>query len=171
MEVSGPGPVREVACLAREIWNEHYPPIIGQAQVDYMLQKFQSEAAITAEMASGARYFLMLYQGGPAGYFAFRPELEERRMFLSKLYVRRKLRRRGLARHALKFVEEECRRLGLNRIYLSVNKYNEPAIAAYQRLGFDKAGARVVDIGGGFVMDDWIMEKRLDNEDRPGGQS
>jgi GTP cyclohydrolase I len=32
--------------LACEICNEHFVPIIGKAQVDYMLEKFQSKTAV-----------------------------------------------------------------------------------------------------------------------------
>ena len=165
-EVRAPDHICTVARLAREIWNEHYPEIIGQAQVDYMLRKFQSEAAIAEEIAAGSRYFLIELGGEAVGYFAFRPEADRGQMFLSKLYVRKAHRRRGLARRALEFVEQECRRQGLSRIWLAVNKHNHGAIAAYERLGFRTSHGRVADIGGGFVMDDWIMEKTVDSEMR-----
>jgi len=42
--------------LAREIWTDHYVPIIGQAQVDYMLDTFQREEAIAAQLAGGYEY-------------------------------------------------------------------------------------------------------------------
>jgi len=161
VEVVSPAAVREVAGLAREIWNEHYPAIIGQEQVDYMLEKFQSETAVARQIREGTRYFLILEEQRPVGYFAFKPEPEQGRMFLSKLYVRRTHRRRGLAKRALERVEAECRTLGLSRVYLAVNRQNREAIAAYERLGFNRVGERVVDIGSGFVMDDLVMEKTV----------
>jgi hypothetical protein len=42
-----------------------------------------------------------------------------------------------------------------------VNRNNENSIKTYERFGFDKAGTQVADIGGGFVMDDYIMEKTI----------
>ncbi|HIE10455.1 MAG TPA: GNAT family N-acetyltransferase [Kiritimatiellae bacterium] len=166
-EVRAVDQMRTVARLARQIWNDHYPEIIGQAQVDYMLRKFQSEAAIAEEMAAGSRYFLIELGGEAVGYFAFRPEPAGGRMFLSKLYVRKEHRRRGLARGALEVVEQECRRGGFSRVRLAVNKRNHAAIAAYQRLGFRTSQGRMADIGGGFVMDDWIMEKAVDTASAP----
>ena len=35
--VRSPEQIAAVTRLAREIWQEHYLPIIGQAQVEYML--------------------------------------------------------------------------------------------------------------------------------------
>ena len=61
-------------------------------------------------------------------------------------------------------IEHTCdraRRLGLARVVLAVNKRNASAIAAYRKSGFEIREAVVKDIGGGFVMDDYIMEKRL----------
>ena len=45
LDVRTPADVNSVAALARVIWNQHYVPIIGQAQTDYMLAKFQSASA------------------------------------------------------------------------------------------------------------------------------
>ena len=45
-----------VATLAQEIWTQHFTPIIGASQVDYMLNKFQSTEAITAQIADGWEY-------------------------------------------------------------------------------------------------------------------
>jgi ribosomal protein S18 acetylase RimI-like enzyme len=42
-----------------------------------------------------------------------------------------------------------------------VNKGNARAIAFYRKHGFDIAESVVVDIGGGFVMDDYVMGKEL----------
>jgi GNAT superfamily N-acetyltransferase len=153
-----------VARLADEIWREHYPPIIGTSQVNYMLERFQSEEAIAAQMAAGCRYFLIVHRARPVGYVACEPESEAGRLFLSKLYVRRDERRRGLARAALGFLEALCRREGLGRIALTVNRHNAGSIRTYEQLGFHRAGTQVKDIGGGFAMDDYVMEKEV-----PGG--
>jgi RimJ/RimL family protein N-acetyltransferase len=52
----------------------------------------------------------------------------------------------------------------VQRIYLTVNKRNTSSIEAYLRLGFSREGSQVADIGHGFVMDDYVMGRRL----RPG---
>jgi RimJ/RimL family protein N-acetyltransferase len=55
----------------------------------------------------------------------------------------------------------EVRAAGAHRLILYVNKRNAKAIAAYQRNGFVIAESVVTDIGGGFVMDDYVMAKNL----------
>ena len=149
-----------VARLAHEIWNEHYVPIIGLAQVQYMVPKFQSAAAVSAQIAGKLEYFLIRREGAPAGYFAFERQPDKRSLFLSKLYVRKDMRGHGLARHALSYVDSVCRDASLTTIWLTVNKRN-PAVGTYERLGFRNVAAVVADIGGGFVMDDYRMEKAV----------
>ncbi|HEX7012587.1 MAG TPA: GNAT family N-acetyltransferase [Steroidobacteraceae bacterium] len=152
--------IASVARLAHEIWYEYYPPLIGRAQVDYMVSKFQSPAALARQVAEGYEYFLMEREGGHVGYFAVLVNREEQSLFLSKLYVLQRERRSGTGRRAMEFIEQLARDRGLKLLWLTVNKGN-PAVKAYERLGFKIAADLVMDIGGGFVMDDFRMEKGL----------
>lgn len=81
-------------------------------------------------------------------------------MFVSKLYVHREARGQGTGRACLTFIERLARRKGLGLLWLTVNKAN-PAVRAYEKAGFRIARPLVTDIGGGFVMDDYRMEKAV----------
>jgi diamine N-acetyltransferase len=154
--------IAEVARLAREIWHEHYVPIIGKQQVDYMLARFQNEQAIAAQVADGYEYYLIMYQGRRAGYAAIVADMGASSLLLSKIYVKQSLRGHGLGRNALEFIQDLCRQRGIGTIRLTVNKNNTASIAWYERAGFINAGPIVRDIGGGFLMDDFTMEKKID---------
>jgi GNAT superfamily N-acetyltransferase len=82
-------------------------------------------------------------------------------MKLHKLYLLPELHGGGLGSRMLKHCADEARRLGAHRLMLAVNKRNHRAIAAYRRNGFAVAEAVVTDIGGGFVMDDYLMARDL----------
>jgi ribosomal protein S18 acetylase RimI-like enzyme len=152
--------IKTAAALAEEIWAEHYIPIIGPDQVKYMLETFQSEKSIVQQIDSGAWvYFLIHFHGEAVGYFAFQLKLD--RLFLSKLYLRKNMRGKGIARKAIGFLENVAAENCLSKIVLTVNKNNQTAIAAYEKLGFANLGPTVADIGGGYVMDDYIFEKTL----------
>jgi ribosomal protein S18 acetylase RimI-like enzyme len=153
--------IAEVARLAREIWEEHYLPIIGREQVDYMLEKFQSSGAIREQLARAYEYFLVLDNGRSAGYVGVVPDAGGSKLLLSKIYVRKQVRGRGLGKEALEFAEEICRQRRIATIRLFVNKNNARSIAWYRRMGFTNVGPTVQDIGGGFMMDDFIMEKTI----------
>ncbi len=148
-----------VESLAREIWTEHYIPIIGRKQVDYMLDRFQSRRAIAEQIEAGVLYFLIRAGDQFIGYIAV--QLKEDELFLSKIYVRSSERRKGYGKRAVRFAESLARERKLTRIVLTVNKNNTSSIKAYEKTGFKNAGSLVQDIGHGFVMDDYKMEKIL----------
>jgi diamine N-acetyltransferase len=143
-----------IAQLARQIWNEHYLSIIGQAQIDYMLDRFQSEATITEQQRSGDEYFLIRLENRDVGYLAVRATPDRQRLFISKLYLLKSERGRGLARRAIEWLAaERCEPV----LWLTVNKRN-PALGVYQKLGFRVVREVVTDIGNGYVMDDFLLE-------------
>jgi len=149
-----------IADLAKEIWEEHYTPIIGIEQVDYMLNKFQSELAIENQIREGYQYFTIYFGGIPVGYLSFIKKEES--LFLSKIYILQSERGKGIGKFTMEFVEEKAIELELSSITLTVNINNANSIKAYEKMGFKNIGTQVADIGNGFVMDDFLFEKKLD---------
>ncbi len=148
--------VEAVAVLANEIWHQHFIPIIGEAQVDYMVEKFQSYTAISKQInENGYEYFRIYLNDIFAGYTGIHEE--NNALFLSKLYIKKDCRGHKLATHALNFLIELCKERGLEKIWLTCNKYNADTLAIYDHLGFKVTDEQVADIGNGFVMDDFIL--------------
>lgn len=168
MKVRKASQIKAVADLAREIWNEHFVPIIGQAQVDYMLERFQSAPAIRGQIAAGYEYYLVRDRGRYAGYFALVPARTKRAAQLSKIYVRHARRGRGVGKAIIAFAEACCAERGIRRLWLTVNRHNAGSIAFYERMGFAKAKRLVRKIGRGFVMDDYKMVKLIIPDRRRG---
>ena len=145
--------------LADTIWREHYIPIIGLEQVDYMLDKYQSAESMKNQIKNGSSYYTIYYDTTSVGYLSFKQEKDV--IFLSKVYVLHNFRGKKIGKKAMTFVENKTKELGLSKIHLGVNKYNTTAIKAYEKLGFKNIGPSVTDIGSGFIMDDLKMEKIL----------
>lgn len=148
-----------IETLAEEIWHEHYTPIIGEHQVDYMLGKFQSVEAMTEHIQNGSSYFLILVDNAPIGYMGV--ELLSETLFLSKFYLIEPARGKGYGKMMIAHLETLAKEKDLNTISLTVNKYNTSSIKMYEKVGFVISGSVVKDIGEGFVMDDYQMEKKL----------
>lgn len=158
IEVISRQQINSVEALAREIWTEHYTPIIGRDQVKYMLGAFQSNKAISAQIKTeGYRYFLIEEEGRYIGYMAVLSIGEE--LFLSKIYIEASRRGKGIGKKAIRFLENLASGLHLRKISLTVNKNNIKSIKAYEKMGFKNLGPVVQDIGNGFIMDDFKMEK------------
>lgn len=145
--------------LADTIWREHYIPFLGKPQIDYMLDKFQTVKAIESQINEGFEYFVITFKKKPVGYIAIKKETDA--LFLSKIYVLNTQRGQGIGKAAMQFVETKAKSYHLKAISLTVNKYNHNTIKAYEKLGFTNLGSIVIDIGNGFVMDDYKMLKML----------
>lgn len=148
--------------LAGVIWRACYPAIISHAQIDYMLARMYALGTLSEEIRSqSVRYDLLLVDGKPAGFASYGAASEPGAIKLHKLYLLPELHGRGLGGQLLQHCEREARAGGARRLILSVNKRNAQAIAAYRRNGFVIAESVVTDIGGGFVMDDYVMAKSV----------
>lgn len=146
--------------LADVIWRKHYIPITGIGQVEHMLKKYQSAEAISKQVEDeGFEYFILRYDKIPVGYISIRKE--EGKLFLSKIYVLSEYRGKKIGKTAMQFIEEKAKVYGLKTIMLTVNKNNTNSIKAYEKLGFINVCALVKDIGNGYVMDDYQMEKKV----------
>ena len=151
----------KLAKLADEIWHEYWPALIGAAQTDYMVEQFQSLEAIKRDMAEHAYeyWFVVDEAGKTVGYTGGREEPETSRFFISKIYLLAEERSKHYASQIIEFYVELCRNRDLHSMYLTVNKHNELGIRAYLGKGFVTIESVVNDIGNGFVMDDYVMEK------------
>lgn len=145
--------------IAREIWTECYTPLIGSDQVEYMLENIQSAEAIEQKMGSGEDYYMAYLYGRLIGYLAIREE--EDHIFLSKIYIEKDFRGRKISDQFFFLVKDEARRARKRKIRLTVNKGNIRSIAIYKNMGFQILEEVVTDIGGGFVMDDYVMVMNL----------
>ncbi|MBE0624811.1 MAG: GNAT family N-acetyltransferase [Burkholderiales bacterium] len=154
------GDIDAVIGLAGVIWRQHYPGIISTEQIDYMLAQRYTPALIRAQMQSGSAWWEQALVGSRMIGFA-QYELYGRSMKLDKLYLHLDFQHRGYGARMLAHIEDVARRRGLGAVRLNVNKQNLKAITAYRRSGYETVESVVADIGGGYVMDDYVMEKKL----------
>jgi len=152
---------QQIETLADTIWRDYYIPMVGKQQIDYMLEKFQSVAAIKQQVEVGFEYFIITFDGIPVSYIAIKKE--ESALFLSKIYVLSTYRGKKIAKTALAFIEDKAKSNQLETIRLTVNVNNTTSINVYEKLGFVIVRPLVADIGNGFIMDDFEMEKTIDN--------
>jgi diamine N-acetyltransferase len=151
-----------LAKLAAVIWRTSYPGIISTRQIEYMLARMYALETLRAEMGSqGIRYVRLLVGRVFAGFASYGPAEQAGVFKLHKLYVHPDHQGRGLGTLLLKHCENELVRIGIRRLVLNVNKNNGKAIGAYRRNGFTVVDSVVAEIGGGFVMDDYVMAKEL----------
>ena len=153
-----PRAVAEMSRMATEIIREHFDPLVEKAQNDYMIGLFQTAEAIREQLRRSYRYFFVKEGERNIGFLAFYPR--GRVMVLSKFYLYREARGRGLSRKMLEFLILRAREENLTSIELNVNRSNS-AVAVYEKLGFIRLREEKNDIGSGFFMDDYVYGMKL----------
>lgn len=155
-----PQDVDAVAALARVVWQATYPPLIPQAQIDAMLADRYAAGRIRAQLDDPNHAWRVARQGASLTGFAhaMRDGADSK---LDKLYVHPDHQRQGIGATLLRAVCDWARAHGARRLRLQVNRGNARAIRAYEKYGFCIIDSRVFAIGGGFVMDDHVMELLL----------
>lgn len=152
-----------IAALAGRIWRACFAEMITPAQLEYMLASRYTPHAMHSATADGALSYLLAEVDGVAvGYAADGPGAAPGEWRLHQLYVLPERQGSGLGRRFLAAVEERARKNGATALVLTVNRRNERARRIYARAGFVIREAAVFDIGGGFVMDDYVMAKELE---------
>ena len=148
--------------LAPEIWQDAYKGILSAGQIAYMLKMMYAPEKLQADFDNGVKFRLIVSENSPVGFFAFFECDDDRyTLKLDKLYLKPDFHGRGIGSKVLQYLTECASDAGYKAVCLNVNKNNARAIKAYTKNGFKKKANVKIDIGNGFFMDDFIMEKKI----------
>ena len=145
--------------LTKKIWPVAYGEILSKSQLDYMIDKFYNEAALREQIEGKGHIFYLAQNenGNYVGFVSYEINCEPHKTKIHKIYVLPETQGTGLGRQFFELVKEKVIENNQKSIFLNVNKYNN-AIHFYTKLGFIKVKDEVIDIGNGYVMDDYVME-------------
>lgn len=141
--------------LAVRIWNDHYIPIIGQEQVDYMLTQMYDLDSLCQQNSAGHLFYLVADSEDYLGFASIK-ETAESQWFLNKLYVDSQKQRGGIGSYML---NEMMKLHPIKELRLQVNRKNFKAINFYFKQGFKIERVADFDIGNGYYMNDFVMVK------------
>jgi GNAT superfamily N-acetyltransferase len=145
--------------IANKTWPIAYEALLGKEQVIYMLHKLYGTAALEEQMRKQHYFFLALKEYEAVGFASFsKVELETYK--LQKLYVLPSEQRAGTGKALLETVETVAKSMGARKLQLNVNRKNI-AKGFYERSGFAVVKEEDIDIGSGYYMNDFVMEKPL----------
>lgn len=141
-----------LSALAHRIWHQHYPGIITVEQIDYMLGLWYTPDFLRQQIADPKRLFLVAEKANTlCGYIAASEQAGY--TFIHKLYIADECRGQGLGQALLNALPKD------RPFKLRVNRHNTGSIRFYQKYGFRIDAEDTLDIGNGYIMDDFIMVK------------
>jgi len=140
-------------------WPHTYLSIIGPNQLTYMVNLFYSKKAITEQMAAGHRFTVAEDEGFVLAFSAYN-QIDETTWKLQKLYALPHQQGKGVGRLLIDFLLNDIKPYHPERLILNVNRHNT-AIEFYKKLDFQIIAEEDIDIGEGYFMNDYVMEKKL----------
>lgn len=154
--------ITEIERLANVIWPVCYKEMISAEQLTYMLQLIYSPAALTKQIEIDKHQFILVADAEKNIGFISYTTLPDKSgaHHLNKIYLIPNNQGQGLGKQMLQYAEKAVQEIGAAALALNVNKYN-PALQFYKHNGYRQIEEAVIDIGNGFVMDDFILIKNL----------
>lgn len=150
--------------IAKETWFDTYAKLLSKEQIDYMLNMMYSSDVLKSQMDADNFCFLLVRQENTESFFGFvsyeTSYMETNKTKLHKLYILPQCQATGAGRIFVDKVCEGARKAGNDIVFLHMNRDNK-ALNFYKRMGFEIVGEGDFDIGGGFLMEDYIFEKKL----------
>jgi len=154
LKPASPNDFASIEQLAKEIWEKHYVPIIGQGQVNYMLNTLYSANALKKQMQEGQVFHIVLNDQKEIGFISA-SHTDHKNFFLHKFYLLEEQQNAGLGTHVFKKAFEEL--YPAQSIRLTVNRKNFKSVNFYFKLGFKIEKVEDFDIGNGYFMNDFVM--------------
>ena len=150
--------IQQIAALS---WRETFLNILGAAQIEYMLKMMYGTETLQEQFLDPSyRYLLALVEGRAAGFCGIESSKKTLIAKLHRLYILKRYQGLGIGAALLETAESFAKNAGSQSITLHVNKNNR-ARNFYTKHGFQITDDGVFDIGGGYVMDDFIMSKTI----------
>lgn len=148
--------------IAFTTWPDVYGKILSKEQLNFMLTTFYSEETLLDNMVNKKHHFILIYDAATClGFASFEHNyLEKKETRLHKIYLLPEAQGKGAGSALIEAVETYAAENNSTSISLNVNRFNN-ASAFYKKRGFTIIGEEDIEIGHGYLMEDYMMEKQL----------
>lgn len=150
--------IREIAAIT---WPVAFGEILSEAQLAYMMEMMYSQSALEKQLQEGHEFYLFLENDRALGFMGIESNYKnQNQLKIHKLYILPSEQGKGIGEQLIYFAEKRCLEDQISKLTLNVNRYNK-AILFYEKLGFKNVKSEDIEIGNGYLMEDFVMEKEL----------
>ncbi|MGJ8661347.1 MAG: GNAT family N-acetyltransferase [Bacteroidota bacterium] len=151
--------MQDLSNLAREIWPITFKEILTVEQIDYMLNWMYNPETLSEQSDNGHEFYFLKHEKTKIGFVGIQNNYPEIGLLrIHKIYLKPTFHGKGLGKFMLEKIEERARMNDLRGLHLNVNRYNS-VYNFYTYLGFDTLKKEDIDIGNGYLMEDYVMQK------------
>ena len=150
--------------IAHQTWPATFGHILSVEQLNYMLNWMYTPEAIVEQVEQKKHVFLIATDdaGDTVGYVSYEVDYKPTITKIHKLYLLPQTQGQGIGRLLIDEVAQRALAAGNIALGLNVNRQNR-AVQFYERMGFSVVAHEDIDIGNGYLMQDFIMQKQLTN--------
>ncbi|MBK5722494.1 GNAT family N-acetyltransferase [Dysgonomonas sp. Marseille-P4677] len=151
-----------IQSLSDRIWPPTFADILSEEQIGYMMDMMYSTTSLEQQIQElGHRYLLAKDGDEYLGYVSYELNYKESEITkIHKIYVLPSIQGKGIGRLFLDTVGDIAKANHNRKLSLNVNRFNK-AVDFYKHIGFEIIGKEDIDIGNGFLMEDYILNKKL----------
>jgi diamine N-acetyltransferase len=151
----------KVRTIAEKTWPVAFGKILSKAQLDYMLNWMYSLENLKQQNADGHEFYLYQKNNEALGFMGIEPNYQDKNQIkIHKLYILPEHQGKKIGAHFIRFAEKRASELNQDSISLNVNRFND-AKFFYEKNGFIITQSIDIEIGQGYLMEDFVMEKQL----------
>jgi ribosomal protein S18 acetylase RimI-like enzyme len=145
--------------MSMQVWPQTYSTILTPDQISYMLEMMYSEQSLSKQMKEQHEFIIVNDGTDPVGFASF--SLQSPGIYkLHKIYMLPFMQGKGAGKFVINEILKAIHRKGGQALQLNVNRNNK-AVDFYKKIGFDIIREEDINIGNGYFMNDYVMEKKL----------
>jgi ribosomal protein S18 acetylase RimI-like enzyme len=148
--------------IAHQTWPIAYGEILSKAQLDYMLDAFYNEEELKDSVANKGHYFILAKEGEETlGFASYEHHYNQKQQTkIHKIYILPETQGKGIGKKLIDYVENVAKENDSTGLLLNVNRFNK-ALHFYQKLGFEIVEEVNIELDHGYLMEDFVMEKKI----------
>lgn len=145
--------------IAHQTWPETYGQILSKVQLDFMLNKFYALDYLQLNLNNNHIFYIIEENEIPIGFIGIEHNCEGKLSTkIHKIYILSNNQGKGIGKLAIDFVMDLSKQNNSKTLILNVNRFNK-AIVFYQKMDFKIIQEVNIEIGNGYLMEDFVMQK------------
>lgn len=154
--------IRIIQQIAHTTWYPTFDKILSQEQIQYMLEMMYSRESLTEQIEIKKHNFYLAQENNRAlGFISVELHYQKQSTAkIHKIYLLPSAQGKGIGKLLMQKAEGIAREQKMEKLSLNVNRFNK-ALNFYENLGYQTVKSEDIDIGNGYLMEDFVLEKSI----------
>lgn len=154
--------IKTIQDITYKTWPITYGEILTEEQLKYMLDLFYSHEALAAQFQKKEQLFYLISdENAVVGFIGIEHNYNKEPITkIHKIYLLPETQGKGIGKMAFEKIAELALENNSASLLLNVNLFNK-ALNFYEKIGFKIKEEVNIEIGNGYLMEDFVMQKQL----------